>query len=255
MNRKTFWLSIIGIIISFAGGFLLANALNRKELDNLRAEVGRLKNTPQSDEKNSSEQTLSEEEIRQKISDADKNPENTEFQRGLAMGLYQYASMKQETKWLPEVARLLNRVYEKNPNDYNTAFSLGNIYFDIAQISENAENEEAKAESNKNLLKSREFYQKALEIKPNATDVQTDIGLTFLNENPPQNDKAILEFKKSLQKNPKDERALENIVRAFINTGKTKEAEEFLGKLKQTNPNNESISELDSQLTEKKNGK
>src|SRR5687768_14154381 len=133
MNKKAFWLSILGILVSFAGGFLLANALNRKELDNLRAEAERLKNAPQTVSETEPQDALTEDEIRQKIVEADANPQNIQFQKGLAMGLYRYASMKREPKWLQDVARLLSRVHEKNPKDFNTAVSLGNIYFDIAQ--------------------------------------------------------------------------------------------------------------------------
>lgn len=262
MNKKVFWLSLIGILVSFAGGFLLANALNRREIENLRVEVGRLKNTTQqqsaeSSEKSSSDQNLTDEEIRQKLAEADKNPENIEFQKGLAIALYQYASMKQEPKWLTEVARLLTRVYEKNPRDYNTIISLGDIYFNISQNAAAGPpvDDVTQTESNKNLEKSREFYQKALGIKPKDSNARTDLGLTYLSENPPQNEKAISEFQKSLQANPKDERALENITRAFINAGKTKEAEEFLEKLKQANPSHEAINDLASRLAEKKNSK
>src|SRR5687768_15992675 len=101
MNKKAFWLSILGIIVSFTGGFLLANALNRKELDNLRAEVERLKSAPQTKSETEPQQdALTEDEIRQKIVEADANPQNIQFQKGLAMGLYRYASMKREPKWL-----------------------------------------------------------------------------------------------------------------------------------------------------------
>jgi len=239
MNKKSFWLSIIGIIISFVGGFLLANALNRKELDDLQAEVGRLKSLSPTSAETNSEATLTDEEIRQKITEADRNPENIEFQKSLAIALYRYATMKQDLNLLPEVARLLERAYEKNPKDYNLVISLGNIYFDIGQSKNDSEAIE----------KSRVFYQKALEIKPNETDARTDLGLTYLLFNPPENEKAIVEFQKSLQANPRDERALENIVRAFVNVGKTREAATFVDKLKQANPNNEVLPELDSLLS------
>ena len=121
MNKKVFWLSIIGIVISFAGGFLLANALNRKEIEDLKAQVGNLKAAPQPFQENNSDQALSDDEIRQKISEADNNPENIEFQKNLAMALYRYATMKQDPKWLNDIARMLNRVYEKNPKDFNLA--------------------------------------------------------------------------------------------------------------------------------------
>ena len=47
MKNKSFWISIIAVIISFAGGFILANAFNRIELDALRAENARLKSEPE----------------------------------------------------------------------------------------------------------------------------------------------------------------------------------------------------------------
>jgi tetratricopeptide (TPR) repeat protein len=252
MNKNFFWLSLIAVIISFIAGFLLANALNRKELDNLRAEAGRLKNPSQTSAETSSEPSLSDEEIRQKIAEADKNPDNIEYQKSLGMALYRYASMKQETRWLKDVARLLHRAYEKNPKDYNTIISLGNIYFDIAETgTENSE--QNSGEKNQMLEKSREFYQKALEINPNDADLRTDLGMTYLLENPPKNDKAISEFQKSLQINPKNERALENITRAFLGGGKTKEAEEYLGRLKEANPQNSSVQDLETRLAQNKN--
>jgi tetratricopeptide (TPR) repeat protein len=249
MNKRAFWLSIIGIIISFAGGFLLANALNRREIDELKARIGTSVTTPdQAAEENDSEQALSDEEISQKIEEADKNPGNADFQKSLAMALYRYSSMKQESKWLPEVAKLLNRVHEKNPNDYNTIVSLGNLYFDIAQNG-------GESEKTKNLEKAREFYQKALIINPKDTEIRNDLGFTYLLSDQPDNSRAIAEFQKSLQANPMDERALEGSVRAGINTGNIKDAETNLEKLRQTNSDNESITELETQLTQKKNNK
>jgi tetratricopeptide (TPR) repeat protein len=255
MNKKAFWLSILGIIISFVGGFLLANALNRKELDNLRAEAERLKSSPQTIDETDSQATLSEDEIRQKIAEADANPENIQSQKGLAVALYQYARIKREPKWLIEIARLLNRVHQKNPRDYNTLISLGNIYFDIAQDAARIDTIDAKGDTNKNFGKAREFYLKALEINPDDTDIRTDLGLTYLLENPPDNNKAAVEFQKTLQANPKDEKALVNIIRAFINADNIKQAEEILGKLKQVNPKNEALPELETQILQNKNNK
>ena len=46
MNGKSLAISIIAVIISFIGGFILANALNRSETDALRAENARLLKNP-----------------------------------------------------------------------------------------------------------------------------------------------------------------------------------------------------------------
>lgn len=252
MNKKVFWLSIIGIVISFAGGFLLANALNRKEIDDLKAEVGHLKSAPQTSQETSSDQALSDDEIRQKISEADNNPENIEFQKNLATALYRYATMKQDPKWLTDIARLLSRVYEKNPKDFNTIISLGNIYFDLAH---NETGEENAAIKDKNLSKAKDFYQNGLELNPNDTNVRVDLGITYLMGNPPENEKATAEFQKVLQTDSKNERALENIVKAYTNSGKTSEAEKYLAKLKEVNSGNETLPDLEAKLEEKKNNK
>ncbi len=241
MNKKGFWLSIVAVVISFAGGFMLANALNRKELDDLQGEVGRLKNSEAmvSTENDSATATLSDEEIRQKIAQADQNPENIEFQKNLAIALYGYANAKQDTNLLPEVARLLERVYRKNPRDYNAIISLGQIYFDIGRIKKDPQAVE----------KSRKFYQKAAAIKPSDAEVKIDLGATYLLSNPPENEKAIGEFQKSLTLNPKSERALENMIRALINAGKMSQASDYLKRLKQVNSKNEAVPEFEAQLS------
>lgn len=242
MNKKALIISIIAVVVSFIGGFIFANALNRKEINDLQAENGRLKNTQPSQEE-TGEPTLSEEEIRQKIAEADKNPQNIEFQKSLAIALYRYANMKQESKWLPDVARILNRVVENNPRDFNAVVSLGNIYFDIA----------TEKQDNETFTKSREMYKKALEVKPNDTETQTDFGLTFLMENPADETKAIAAFEKSLKIDPKHEKTLQNMVQAQIGIGNLNAAEQFLNQLKEVNANNTAISELTVKLTEKKN--
>ncbi len=186
MNKKGFWLSIIAVIISFAGGFLLANALNRRQIDDLQAEVGSLKNTETTEvsKKSDSDIMLSDQEIREKIAQADQNPENIEFQKNLAIALYSYANAKQDAALLPDIARLLERVYKKHPKDFNAIISLGNIYFDIGQINANSQAVE----------KSRQFYREAALIKPNDAEVITDLGATFLISKPPDNEKAIAEL-------------------------------------------------------------
>lgn len=244
MKRKSFWVSLIAVIVSFAGGFLLANALNRREIESLTVEVGRLKNSAPAEEKNDSQSTLTDDEIRQKIAEADKNPEDTESQKNLAMALYRYAGMTGQSKWLPEVARLLKSAVEKNPKDYNSLIYLGDIYFDLAQSEKNPE------EAGKNLDRAREFYKRVLAINPNDSQLQTSFGATYLFANPPDNEKAIAEFQKSLQINPKNEKTLEYIAKTFLNEGKPDEAKKYFDKLKEVNPGNPALTDLETRLSQ-----
>lgn len=228
----------------------MANALNRREIDWLTAENGRLKSAPPADAEKESSNSLSDQEIQQKITEADKNPEDIESQKNLAIALYRYSSMTQQSKWLPDVARLLNRVVEKNPKDYNSLVSLGDIYFDLAQNAANSNSQDAKTDINKNIEQSRSFYKKVLTINPNDAQLQTDLGATYLFASPSENDQAIIEFQKSLQTNSKSEKTLEYIARALINTGKIDEAKKYFDKLKSINPKNEALPDLETQLSQ-----
>jgi tetratricopeptide (TPR) repeat protein len=239
MNKKAIALSGIAVIISFIGGFLLANALNRQDLNALRAENAQLKNASSQP----ADLNLADEEIRNKIAEADRNPADFEFQKNLAIGLYRYAGMKQDAKFLPEVVRLLKRANDANPQDYETIVALGNVYLDLGQINKD----------NAAIEQSREFYRKALSIKKDDADVQNDLGLTYFFASPPEAEKAIAEYEKALQMNPKHEKSVENLIRANLSLGKIKEAEDFLNKLKQIDSKNEALPDLEAQVAQSRN--
>lgn len=242
MNTKVLWLTIIAVVVSFVGGFLLANGLNRSEMNVLRSENERLKNTQTATAQNGSESNLSEEEIRRKIAEADGSPEKIGFQKDLGTALYRYAAMKQDANLLAEVARLLNRYHEKNPKDSEVTITLGNAYFDIGYIKK----------ENEQFQKSREFYQKALDQKPDNADVRTDLGLTYFLVDPPENERAIAEFQKSLQANPTHEKTLQVMAQVFLSQNKTVEAENYLAKLREINSDNRFLPELETQLRQSK---
>jgi tetratricopeptide (TPR) repeat protein len=239
MNTKTAGLLILAIIISFFSGFYLANTLNKKEMEALKV----VKNPPATSPQDDPEQTLSAEEIQQKFAEADANPGNLQFQRSLGMALYRYASMRQDAKLLSEVARLLERVNEKNPTDREVEITLGNLYFDVGYFQKN----------NENLKKAQEFYQRILAKTPDDVDVRTDYGLTYFLQNPPEYDKAAVEFLKSLEKNPKHEKSLQFLIQILIKQEKTREAETYLTRLKEVNPKTPSLSEIQAQMKREEN--
>ncbi len=244
MNGKSFWLTIIAVIVSFAGGFLLANAFNRTELNALQVENARLKTVQPDNSQNQSNVQLSEEEIRQRIGEADANPNNFGFQKNLGLALYRYAAMKQDPELLSEVGRLLNRAFENDKKDYDVLITLGNIYFDVGYFKKD----------NAQFQKARELYQLALQQKPNDADARTDLGLTYFLTDPPENARAIAEFQKSLQTNPKHEKTLQVLAQTFLSENNYAEAEKYLAKLKEVNANNQYLPELEARVSQIKNG-
>ena len=243
MNSKVIWISILAVIISFFGGFYLANSLNGNELLKLRAENEQLKKNMSGDPQNDSDTVLSDEEIRQKIAEADKSPDNIIYQRNLGMALLSYGVMKQNSELISESTRLLQRAYDSNPQDFDVVVALGNAYYDIASLKNDAGN----------FKRSREFYSKALEQKPDSASVRADFGSTFVFVDPPDFERAGAELQKALQLDPKNERALLLMSQMLIKQNNAAEAEKYLVRLKEINPKAPSLGELTAQMAQETN--
>jgi tetratricopeptide (TPR) repeat protein len=239
MNNKFLALAIISILISFACGFMLANALNRSEMAKLEALNTKVQKEEKSPAGGADGLNLSKEEIKAKIDEADNNSKDFAFQKGLGLALYRYAAVKQETELFTDVIRLLERANQLNPDDYLVIVSLGNIYYDVGQINKDS----------KSNLKARELYKKALEKNPKDTNVLTDYGLTFLLNDIPDKKRAIKEFETALSENPKNEKALVYMTQAQAEEKNTDEAKKYLTRLKEVNPNNERITSLEALIS------
>lgn len=236
MRTRALWLSVLAVIVSFAGGFLLANALNRTELTTLRGENDRLKNQPGEAKPGDPKLEVSDEEIRKIIADADAKPADFVYQKERGIGIYRYAAMKQDTTLLAESSRILARANQLNPKDHDVTVRLAHSYFDTGYF----------GKDNKAFEKARETYAKALVLKPADADVQTEIAMTYFLLAPPDYGRAISEFEKTLKIDPKYEKALVFLTQSYIKTGKIAEAQNTLARLREANPGSSSISELAS---------
>jgi tetratricopeptide (TPR) repeat protein len=243
MGKSTLWLSLIAVIVSFGGGFMLANALNRSELTTLRSENDRLKNGA-SDTKAPAEPTLTDEQIRTAIARADASPASFDTQKEHGIGLYRYGALKKDSNIIAEASRLLLRANQLNPKDYEVVLSLAHAYFDTGYY----------RKENSGFEKARDFYGKALALKPRDANTQTEIAMTYFLLDPPDYARAIPEFEKSLQIDPGHEKTLQFLGQSLAKSGKVGDAEKILEKLRETNPGNAFITELESEITQAKNG-
>ncbi len=240
MNGRRFLIALIAFAAGVVGGFLLANSINRNELLTLRAENDGLKSERATGSGSDAKMSLTDEEIAATVARADQNPGDLQIQRSHGIALYRYGAIKQDQALLQQSVRILERAATLEPKDYDVIVGLGNANFDIAYFAKN----------NDGFVKAREFYAKALAIKPNDVDVRTDVGLTYFLETPPDLERSVVEFRKSLTANPKHEKTLKFIVEALIRQNKSTEAAEYLEKLRVVNPRNESIAELTSMLAQ-----
>jgi len=239
MSAKTVWIVLIASLAGAAVGFILANSINRSELSNLRAENERLKTTAPIKSPGDANSDLSEEEINATIAKADGNPGDFDTQRNVGVAIYRYGAMKQDEKVVRQSVKILERAIKLRPDDYDVILSLGNAFFDVGYF----------GKDNEALSNARTFYLKALAAKPDNPDIITDLGLTYFLQTPPDYDNAVTEFKKSLDKNPKHEKSLQFLVQTLIKQNKASEASEYLRQLRTVNPQNQSIEELNSMLT------
>ncbi|HYJ90312.1 MAG TPA: tetratricopeptide repeat protein [Pyrinomonadaceae bacterium] len=238
MSTKVFLLSIVAVVLAFIGGFLLANSINRSELNTLRSELESARNTakrPMGDDPHSD---LSPEEIQAKIDEANANPDNFNYQKNLGLALAQYGSAKQDVALITQAARLLDRASTLAPDDIDVTIGEGNAAFDIGYFNKD----------NASLQKARDYYEKALSKRPDDAGVRTEMGMTYFAEDPPQDDKAVAEFKKALARDPKQVKALEFIIQALLRQQNRGEAEKYLAELREANPSDEALPDLTKQL-------
>ena len=231
MRSSSIWIAIVAGIVCFVAGFSFANYLNRSELTSLRGEAERLK-TAQTSE--ASQLTLTDEEISAKLAEAEQNSSNFAFQKNLGLGLYRYGAIKQDKAVIEKALPVLVRAYGLDSSDYDVIVGLGNAYYDIGYF----------GKDNGSLERSRQFYNRALEKRPEDIEVRTDLGLTYFLQDPPDYDTAIAEFEKSLAIDPKHEKTLSFAALALKR--QNKETTKYSDVLRSVNPNSPTLREIDA---------
>lgn len=243
MEKNTLLLVIAATLGGFIGGFLLANSMNRSEMNALRSQaVAPAGDSSQPGSPN--DDTLSPAEIKAKIDEADQNADNFAFQKNLGIGLYRYAAMKQDATIMVDAERILARANKLDAKDFDVLVALGNAEFDLGFFNKD----------NAGFEKARATYAKALEIKPKDLDVQTDLGLTYFLTEPADNAKAASTLEKVIAADPKHSRSMQFLVQSYVKLGRIADAEKTLAKLKEIEPANAQIRDLSSQIANAKGG-
>ena len=247
MDRTTLLFVIAAALGGFIGGFLLANSLNRSEMNSLRSQAGSpaVSSSASTTVPSPDEATLSEGEIQAKISEADKNAGDFAFQKNLGVSLYRYGAMKSDPKIITESARILTRANSLDPKDFDVLVSLGNALFDIGFANKDLSS----------FQKARDNYSKALAIRPDDVDVRTDVGISYLVQEPPEYAKAASELEAVSKAHPGHARSMQFLARAYLKQGRVPDAERLLAEMKGLDPSSTAIEELAVQISAAKNAK
>ena len=89
-------------------------------------------------------------------------------------------------------------------------------------------------------------------MRPNDVEVTTDLGLTYFLVDPPEDQKAVVEFQKSLKSNPKHEKTLEFMIQSLIRLNRLSEAETYLAQLRVADPSSDAIDGLAAKMQQAK---
>jgi tetratricopeptide (TPR) repeat protein len=228
MSKDNILFGIIGLLAGLIIGFMFANSVNRNGfLATPTASTAANSALPPGhpDLGNSSQQDqqqgqMGAPEVQAAIEKARKEPDNFDAQVNAAKLYYQIQRFDGAIEFL-------KRANQLKPDDYDTVVQLGNANFDSDKYDE-----------------AEKWYTQALSKKPDDVDVRTDLGLTFMFRQPPNYDRAIQEFKRSLETNPKHPQTLQNLVVAYTKKGDIDKANSTLDQLQSVDAQNPAISKL-----------
>ena len=258
-NRKILFAVVAGLLLGFLVGFFLANAINREEQERLRSEVAGLKaggaprggaNAGAGGEGRQAAApggddfpTLSDEQLANAVRQADASPSDAELQQKVGQALYFYAWEKGNVQILPEVGRILKRAHALDPKNYRTTVIAGDAHFLIASQGGDAAV----------LGEARKFYEAALASNPDDAQVRTNLGRTYFFDKPPDPRRAVREYRRALQADPRHELSVQSLAAALIETGELEEAARRLDELEKLTPSNGELPGLRARLEQKRN--
>jgi len=232
MNKENILFGIVGLLAGLIIGFMGANSINKQAMTQMPV-AGQTGSMPPGHPDAAGGQGgqamgANAPEVQAAIEAARSQPENFDAQMKAASFFYQIQRYDGALEFLTRANKI-------KPDDYETIVQLGNTNFDADKYEE-----------------AEKWYTQALAKKPEDVNVRTDLGLTYMFRNPPDYDKAIKEFKGSLEKEPNHPQTLQNLTVAYTKKGDAANASATLAKLEQMEPSNQAIAKLRSDIEQLK---
>ncbi len=234
MSKENILFVIIGLLAGLIIGFMFANSVNQRSVVGSSAPGAPVSNTslppghPEipPDQGTSPQSMAAVPEVQAAIEKARSEPENFEAQM-------KAAELYNQIQRFDGAVEFLTRANQLKPNDYDVIVQLGNSNFDADKYDE-----------------AEKWYTQALTRKADDVDVRTDLGLTFIFRQPPNYDRAIQEFKRSLEVDPNHVQTLQNLTVAYTKKRDGANAKLTLAKLESLDPTNSAIQKLRADINQ-----
>ncbi|MDQ3818173.1 MAG: tetratricopeptide repeat protein [Acidobacteriota bacterium] len=163
-------------------------------------------------------------QVQEAMDEADRNPQDFTAQIRAAAIFFQLGSMDKAELYL-------NRSLALKPDDPDALTGMGQTKYEKGDYASAAT-----------------YFEKVLAKNPNDPDLHTDLGNTYAKRRPPDLARAIAEYRKAIELDPKNEQALEKLADASLQKGDKATARDTVDKLAAVNPSNPALSSLRSKL-------
>lgn len=238
MSRNILFCSA-GVILGFVIGFFVANSLSRpapfapvaaegvagdgtaRPLDPSQTDGELPPNHPDiGDAAGKGSPASTSPQAQAAMDKADRNPGDFDAQKEAAAVFYILQDFDKSTLYLDRALKL-------RPKDFDALVAMGNAKYDGGDF-----------------VAAASFYERALAVNPSDPDVRTDYGNTFFRRSPPDYDRAIAEYRKSVAAAPAHENSWKNIAAAAMQKNDKQTAQEAVEKLAAINPQNPALESL-----------
>ncbi|HYH85236.1 MAG TPA: tetratricopeptide repeat protein [Pyrinomonadaceae bacterium] len=229
MKKENILYTVIGALLGFIVGFAFANTANRQGYAAAQsAVVGQTQQLaglpPDHPPIEGAAAGPSAEVVETAAKLATEQPDNFEAQTKAAQ-LY-YSAHRYD-----DAIKFFSRANKLRPDDLDVLTGLGNTNFDAERFEE-----------------AEKWYTAALRQRPDDVNLRTDLGLTFFFREPRDIERAVREFRASLERDPKHVPTLQNLVVALTTKGDAEAARATLAKLEAVSPQNPALPRLRSDL-------
>jgi tetratricopeptide (TPR) repeat protein len=214
MKKENILYSVIGVLVGFIVGFAFANSSNMRGYAAQKSgavpaaqQQGLPPNHPPVDASAAAAEQVDPAKVESALKLAREQPDN--FDAQLLAANIAYSAHRYDDATAAFAAA--NKI---RPDDYEVLVGLGNTNFDAGKFED-----------------AGKWYEQALRRQPNDVSVRTDLGLTFYFREPRDLDRAVREYRASLERDPDHVQTLQNLTVALTAKGDAAAARTTLAKL------------------------
>jgi tetratricopeptide (TPR) repeat protein len=225
MKKENVLFGVIGLMVGVIAGFMFANSINQQSsapptpANVAGTDMRSNSNIPPGHPDIGGAQGGMQPDTLAAIEKAKQAPDDFDAQFKAAELYYQIGRFEEALPFLIQANKL-------KPDDRDVMIQLGNAHFDADKYDD-----------------AEKWYTSAL-AKKEDVGVRTDLGLTHVFRQPPNYDRAIQEFKRSLATDPNHIQTLQNLTVAYTKKNDAAAAKETLSKLEAVDPTNAALAKL-----------